>query len=251
MPEKEKAVRIPDFRAQEEHTKAETTRDLPAPKGRVSARKISEESRGRVAGEILLTRISLLRESARIMSEESRGRVAGEPRPHKPRSLAPLSPAVSPPHHLGFWQILSSKLAPAAWEPLVYVLLLSCSGNPSTPISPPAPVPPPCDPLANLLMLQSPRVCDDAKCDFFMWCDEVQNFVDSQITYGKDENVKNLENRVARLEAELRDLNCIKILQESIVLLHFVREVLLGSDALLSYHHYLHASDHMTSGRNV
>ncbi|MQM20420.1 hypothetical protein Taro_053440 [Colocasia esculenta] len=49
----------------------------------------------------------------------------------------------------------------------------------------------------------------DAKCDFFMWCDEVQNFVDSQITCGKDENVKNLENRVARLEDELRDLNCI------------------------------------------
>ncbi|MQL86294.1 hypothetical protein Taro_018828, partial [Colocasia esculenta] len=49
----------------------------------------------------------------------------------------------------------------------------------------------------------------DAKCDFFMWCDEVQNFVDSQITCGKDEKVKNLENRVARLEDELRDLNSI------------------------------------------
>ncbi|MQM04433.1 hypothetical protein Taro_037230 [Colocasia esculenta] len=51
--------------------------------------------------------------------------------------------------------------------------------------------------------------CKDAKCDFFMWCDEVQNFVDSQITCGKDENVKILENRVARLEDELRDLNYI------------------------------------------
>ncbi|MQM21783.1 hypothetical protein Taro_054828 [Colocasia esculenta] len=49
----------------------------------------------------------------------------------------------------------------------------------------------------------------DAKCDFFMWCDEVQNFVDSQITCGKDENVLSLENRVARLEDERRDLNCI------------------------------------------
>ncbi|MQL99962.1 hypothetical protein Taro_032695 [Colocasia esculenta] len=49
--------------------------------------------------------------------------------------------------------------------------------------------------------------CKDAKCNFFMWCDEVQNFVDSQLTCGKDEKVKNLENRVARLEDELRDLN--------------------------------------------
>ncbi|MQL86214.1 hypothetical protein Taro_018741, partial [Colocasia esculenta] len=51
--------------------------------------------------------------------------------------------------------------------------------------------------------------CKDAKCDFFMWCDEVQNFADSQITCGKHENVKILENRVARLEDELRDLNFI------------------------------------------
>ncbi|MQM13451.1 hypothetical protein Taro_046379, partial [Colocasia esculenta] len=51
--------------------------------------------------------------------------------------------------------------------------------------------------------------CMDAKCDFFMWCNEVQNFVDSQITCGKDENVNTLENRVARLEDERRDLNCI------------------------------------------
>ncbi|MQL69729.1 hypothetical protein Taro_002038, partial [Colocasia esculenta] len=51
--------------------------------------------------------------------------------------------------------------------------------------------------------------CKDAKCDFFLWCDEMQNFVDSQITCGKDENVKNLENRVARLEDERRDLNCL------------------------------------------
>ncbi|MQL75287.1 hypothetical protein Taro_007649 [Colocasia esculenta] len=51
--------------------------------------------------------------------------------------------------------------------------------------------------------------CKDAKCDFFMWCDEVQKFVDSQVTCGKEENVKNLENRVARLEDERRNLNCI------------------------------------------
>ncbi|MQM18629.1 hypothetical protein Taro_051624 [Colocasia esculenta] len=38
-----------------------------------------------------------------------------------------------------------------------------------------------------------------------------------------------------------------KVLQESVVLLHFVREVLLGSDALLSYHRYLHVADHMPS----
>ncbi|MQL94804.1 hypothetical protein Taro_027467, partial [Colocasia esculenta] len=44
---------------------------------------------------------------------------------------------------------------------------------------------------------------------FFMWCDEVQNFVDSQITCGKDENVKTLEYRVARLEDDRKDLNCI------------------------------------------
>ncbi|MQM18647.1 hypothetical protein Taro_051642, partial [Colocasia esculenta] len=50
---------------------------------------------------------------------------------------------------------------------------------------------------------------DDAKCDFFMWCDEVQNFVDSQITCGKDENMKTLEYRVAKLEDDRKDLNCI------------------------------------------
>ncbi|MQM15530.1 hypothetical protein Taro_048478 [Colocasia esculenta] len=70
----------------------------------------------------------------------------------------------------------------------------------------------------------------DAKCDFFMWCDEVQNFVDSQITCGKDENVLSLENRVARLEDERRDLNCIvnktkmvvKVLPETFSVLNIV-----------------------------
>ncbi|MQM03029.1 hypothetical protein Taro_035798 [Colocasia esculenta] len=43
------------------------------------------------------------------------------------------------------------------------------------------------------------------------------------------------------------------VLQESVVLLHFIREVLLGSDRvlLLSYHRYLHAADHVLSGRNA
>ncbi|MQL95181.1 hypothetical protein Taro_027842 [Colocasia esculenta] len=40
---------------------------------------------------------------------------------------------------------------------------------------------------------------------------------------------------------------------KSLVLLHFVREVLLGSDRvlLLSYQRYLHAADHVLSGRNA
>ncbi|MQM11912.1 hypothetical protein Taro_044827 [Colocasia esculenta] len=72
----------------------------------------------------------------------------------------------------------------------------------------------------------------DAKCDFFMWCDEVQNFVDSQITCGKDENLKTLEYRVARLEDDRKDLNCIvnktkmvvKVLPEAFLYLNIVDE---------------------------
>ncbi|MQL82949.1 hypothetical protein Taro_015434, partial [Colocasia esculenta] len=43
-------------------------------------------------------------------------------------------------------------------------------------------------------------------CDFFMWCDDVQNFVQTtpSCCCGKDERIKNLETEVALLEKELR-----------------------------------------------
>ncbi|MQL75402.1 hypothetical protein Taro_007761, partial [Colocasia esculenta] len=57
-----------------------------------------------------------------------------------------------------------------------------------------------------LLLVGYPQQEKERHCDFFMWCDEVQNFVQTtpSCCFGKDERIKNLETEVALLEKELR-----------------------------------------------
>ncbi|MQL92677.1 hypothetical protein Taro_025310 [Colocasia esculenta] len=61
---------------------------------------------------------------------------------------------------------------------------------------------------------------NEMNCDFFMWCDKVQSFVDSTTTCEKDEKIKKLENRIAWLEDELRGskslINKAKVVVQSL-----------------------------------
>ncbi|MQL94379.1 hypothetical protein Taro_027030 [Colocasia esculenta] len=60
----------------------------------------------------------------------------------------------------------------------------------------------------------------EMNCDFFMWCDKVQSFVNSTTTCEKDEKIKQLENRIAWLEDELRGskslINKAKVVVQSL-----------------------------------
>ncbi|MQL70020.1 hypothetical protein Taro_002339 [Colocasia esculenta] len=44
----------------------------------------------------------------------------------------------------------------------------------------------------------------EMNCDFFMWCDKVQSFVETTTTCEKYEKIKKLEDKIAWLEDELR-----------------------------------------------
>ncbi|MQL71822.1 hypothetical protein Taro_004146, partial [Colocasia esculenta] len=61
---------------------------------------------------------------------------------------------------------------------------------------------------------------DEMNCDFFMWCDKVQSFVETTTTWEKDEKIKKLENRIAWLEDELRGskslINKAKVVVQSL-----------------------------------
>ncbi|MQL90126.1 hypothetical protein Taro_022711, partial [Colocasia esculenta] len=60
----------------------------------------------------------------------------------------------------------------------------------------------------------------EMNCDFFMWCDKLQSFVDSTTPCEKDEKIKQLENRIAWLEDELRGskslINKAKVVVQSL-----------------------------------
>ncbi|MQM03802.1 hypothetical protein Taro_036585, partial [Colocasia esculenta] len=60
----------------------------------------------------------------------------------------------------------------------------------------------------------------EMNCDFFMWCDNVQSFVDSTTPCEKDEKIKQLENKIAWLEDELRGsksrINKAKVVVQSL-----------------------------------
>ncbi|MQM04714.1 hypothetical protein Taro_037515 [Colocasia esculenta] len=52
--------------------------------------------------------------------------------------------------------------------------------------------------------IPSQQGLEEMNCDFFMWCDKVQSFVETTTTCEKDEKIKKLEDKIAWLEDELR-----------------------------------------------